>query len=570
MQDMLRRTLLCAVLGLLRAQPFPCPPACKCVFRDAAQCSGGDKKSIAALGLPTNLTHILLFGMGRGVLQNHSFSGMTVLQRLMLSDSHIAAVAPGAFNDLVKKKTLRLSRNKITHLPGALLDKTGLLEQLFLDHNALRGIDQNMFQKLVNLQELALNQNQLDKKTAGLFTNLGNLKLLDLSGKKMTHLPKGLLGAQAKLQRLLLHSNRLVSLDSGLLNSLGALTELQLHRNHIRSITPGAFDKKTNLSSLTLSRNHLAFLPSKKILHSHSLTQLTLFENPLAELPGVLFGEMGGLQELWLNRKKMRTLPAAAFRNLSRLRSLGVTLSPRLSALPQGAFQGLGKKRVLSLHSNGLTALPDGLLRGLGRLRQVSLRRNRLRALPKKIFRNLSSLESVQLDHNQLKKMPGDAFGALPRLKEVLLGHNPWRCDCGLGPFLGWLRQHKKIAGLEEPPRCAGPGKLAGKKIWALPGGDAECPGPRGPPKKTAADSSSEAPVHPALAPNSSEPWVWAQPVATGEYQDHGKKRGFYFLLLAVQALITVIIVFAMIKIGQLFRKLIRERALKKINGKIF
>ncbi|XP_011816647.1 PREDICTED: platelet glycoprotein V [Colobus angolensis palliatus] len=359
---MLRRTLLCAVLGLLRAQPFPCPPACKCVFRDAAQCSGGDVARIAALGLPTNLTHILLFGMGRGVLQNHSFSGMTVLQRLMLSDSHISAVAPGAFNDLVKLKTLRLSRNKITHLPGALLDKTVLLEQLFLDHNALRGIDQSMFQKLVNLQELALNQNQLDFLPASLFTNLGNLKLLDLSGNNLTHLPGGLLGAQAKLERLLLHSNRLVSLDSGLLNGLGALTELQLHRNHIRSITPGAFDRLPNLSSLTLSRNHLAFLPSALFLHAHNLTLLTLFENPLAELPGVLFGEMGGLQELWLNRTQLRTLPAAAFRNLSRLRSLGVTLSPRLSALPQGAFQGLGELRVLSLHSNGLTALPDGLL----------------------------------------------------------------------------------------------------------------------------------------------------------------------------------------------------------------
>lgn len=508
---MLRRTPLCAVLGLLRAQPFPCPPACKCVFRDAAQCSGGDVARIAALGLPTNLTHILLFGMGRGVLQNHSFSGMTVLQRLMLSDSHISAVAPGAFNDLVKLKTLRLSRNKITHLPGALLDKTVLLEQLFLD---------------------------------------------------LTHLPKGLLGAQAKLERLLLHSNRLVSLDSGLLNSLDALTELQLHRNHIRSITPGAFDRLPNLSALTLSRNHLAFLPSALFLHSHSLTLLTLFENPLAELPGVLFGEMGGLQELWLNRTQLRTLPAAAFRNLSRLRSLGVTLSPRLSALPQGAFQGLGELRVLSLHSNGLTALPDGLLRGLGRLRQVSLRRNRLRALPRALFRNLSSLESVQLDHNQLETLPGDAFGALPRLKEVLLGHNPWRCDCGLGPFLGWLRQHPGLAALEEPSRCAGPGKLAGLPLWALPGGDAECPGPRGPPPHPAADSSWEAPVHPALAPNSSEPWMWAQPVATGEYQDHGPFWGFYFLLLAVQALITVIIVFAMIKIGQLFRKLIRESAL--------
>ncbi|VFV26747.1 platelet glycoprotein v-like [Lynx pardinus] len=309
---MLRSALLCAALGLLRAQPLPCPPACKCVFRDAAQCTGSSVARIAELGLPVNLTHILLFQMGRGTLQNHSFSGMTVLQRLMLSDSHISAIAPGTFDDLIKLKTLRLSRNKITHLPGALLDKTVLLEQLFLDRNELKDIDQNMFQKLVNLQELFLNQNQLAFLPARLFTNLGNLKVLDLSRNNLTHLPRGLFGAQAKLEKLVLHSNQLVSLDSGLLSSLRALVELQLDRNRIRSIAPGAFDRLRSLSSLTLSRNHLEFLPPALFLYSHNLTFLTLFENPLEELPEVLFGELAGLQELWLNCTRLRTLPTRA------------------------------------------------------------------------------------------------------------------------------------------------------------------------------------------------------------------------------------------------------------------
>ena len=177
--DMLRSALLCAALWLLRAQPFPCPPTCRCAFRDAAQCSRGTVAGIAALGLPTNLTHILLFQMGRGTLQNNSFSDMTVLQRLLLSDSHVSAIAPGTFNDPIKLKTLRLSRNKITHLPSALLDNLVLLEQLFLDGNELKSLDQNLFQKLVHLQELFLNQNQLAFLPASLFTHLGNLKLAD-------------------------------------------------------------------------------------------------------------------------------------------------------------------------------------------------------------------------------------------------------------------------------------------------------------------------------------------------------------------------------------------------------
>jgi hypothetical protein len=238
-----------------------------------------------------------------------------------------------------------------------------------------------------------------------------------------------------------------------------------------------------------------------------------------------------------------------------------VTLSPRLSALPEGAFQGLAELRVLALHSNGLVALPDALLRGLGHLRQVSLRHNRLRALPRALFRNLSSLETVQLDHNQLETLPGDVFGSLPQLAEVLLGHNPWLCDCGLWPFVEWLRQHLDLVGRDESPRCHGPEQRAGLSLWALLEGDPWCPSPRGAPPRPPVDSALGAPL-PSLLPTGSEPWAWAQQVATGERPDHSLFWGLYFLLLAAQAVLSGIIMFAMIKIVQLVRKLIRERAL--------
>lgn len=322
---------------------------------------------------------------------------------------------------------------------------------------------------------------------------------------------------------------------------------------------------------MTLSSNHLEFLPSALFLHSHNLTFLTLFENPLEELPEVLFGEMAGLQELWLNHTRLRSLRAAAFRNLSRLMAFGVTLSPRLSVLPEDAFRGLGQLQLLALHSNSLASLPDGLLRGLGSLRQVSLSHNRLRALPRALFRNLRSLEEVHLDHNQLETLSGDVFEALPRLAELLLGHNPWRCDCGLWPFLAWLLQHPGLVGRSEPPRCRGPGQRANLPLWALPAGDPGCQGTPGPPLYPTADSSFEVPtqsalpaasVHPALVHNSLKPGAWAQLVAKDKRQDHSLFWGLYYLLLAGQAIITAVIVFVMIQLSKLFRKLISERTL--------
>lgn len=540
--DMLRAALLCAVLALPGAQPvsFPCPRACSCFVRDAAQCSGVDVERIGALGLPTNLTVIMLYRMDRGTLRSDSFRGMTVLQRLLLADSHISAVAPGAFNDLINLKTLRLSRNQIPALPGSLFDQLVLLEQLFLSHNKLTRIDQNLFRNLVNLQHLLLNNNQLVSLPADLFAHLGNLRVLDVSGNNLTHLPQGLLRAQAKLERLVLHSNQLVSLDAGLLRSLRALAELRLDRNRLHSLAPGAFDQLRDLSILTLSRNQLRSLPSALFLHLHNLTSLALDENPLEELPGVLFGEMAGLRGLWLNRTQLRTLPDAAFRNLSGLRALELTLNPRLGALPEGAF------------------------RGLGQLRQLSLSHNALRALPRGLFRDLRSLEQVRLEHNLLQTLPGDVFEDLPMLAEVLLGHNPWRCDCDLRPFLAWLRRHPGLVGhAEEPPRCQG--QRPGLLLQALSDGDLGCPSTGGPPPHSLVPTWPALPVargRPAWVPTSAEPWARAQPVAEGQGQEHNLFWSFYILLLATQAVITGVIVFAMIKLCRLFRKLIRERAL--------
>lgn len=260
--DMLRSASCARRWGPRAPSRSPVPtPACKCVLRDTVQCSGGPVARPALLGLPANLTHILLFRMGPGTLRNDSFGSMTVMQRVILTDSPMASTAPGAFHDLIKLKTLRLSRNGITHLPATLVDKVVLLEQLFLDRNELKDIDQNMFGKLVDLPELFLNPNQLAVLPARLLSRLGNLRLRDVSANNPPHLPRGMLAAQARREKLALHSNRLEALGTGLLSPLRASKELPLHGNHLRSIAPGALDTLWNLSSLTLSRNRLEFLP---------------------------------------------------------------------------------------------------------------------------------------------------------------------------------------------------------------------------------------------------------------------------------------------------------------------
>ncbi|XP_055475328.1 platelet glycoprotein V-like, partial [Psammomys obesus] len=205
--------------------------------------------------------------------------------------------------------------------------------------------------------------------------------------------------------------------------------------------------------------------------------------------------------------------------------------------------------------------LPEDALRDLGRLRQVSLRHNRLRALPRALFRNLSSLETVRLEHNQLETLPGDVFAALPQLSLVALGHNPWLCDCGLWPFLQWLRHHQDLLGPDEPPQCRGPGPRAGLSFWELLQGDPWCPHPRGLPLDPPTENALDVPVPSQLPDNLQSP-AWVQLLARGESRDHSFYWGLYVLLLVAQAVVAGIIVYAMIKIAQLFRTLIREKLL--------
>lgn len=189
----------------------------------------------------------------------------------------------------------------------------------------------------------------------------------------------------------------------------------------------------------------------------------------------MLFRELAGLRELWLNSTRLRTLPAAALRPLSGLRAFGVTVSPRLRALPEDALRRLAAPRELALHSNRLAALPSALLRGLDPLRRESLRRHRLRARPRALFHHPRGLERVELQHSQLETLPVDAFADCPGWRKsgsaTIPGAATAAClRCAAAPDLA--------------PACR-----SGSK-------DPEYPHPRGPPPCPA-----PAATRPALAP---------------------------------------------------------------------
>ncbi|EMP24849.1 Putative cation-transporting ATPase 13A3 [Chelonia mydas] len=422
-----------------------CPEKCECILKDAIRCSGPGIKDLASLGLPNNMTQILITNTKGTDLKDKVFSGMTVLQRLILSSNQLFLILPGVFKGLVKLKTLKLFNNKLTQLPTGVFDEMMDLQQLILENNLLKDIERSLFDKLVNLQELFLNKNHLTELPEGVLRNLAKLKLLNLSRNYLAALPRNIFSTLTRLEKLALYMNRLSLIDSGVFDNLRELQELLLHSNGIQSIAPGTFHNLLKLKSLTLSRNKLQLLPHGLFLHLHNLTKLTLYGNPLGSLSEILFGEMRILRSLWVYDTKLSTVPDFVFGNLTNLELLVLTFNPELSVLPRNVFSGLNELLTLSLHTDNLSSLPEGIFQGLQKLQEISLFHNRIEVLPKNLFYNLNNLQAIYLNCASLQSLPGDFFTSLPKLQEVVLDNNPGKCDCQIAEFKGWLQRNLDI-----------------------------------------------------------------------------------------------------------------------------
>uniref|UniRef100_A0A8D0HFX9 Glycoprotein V platelet n=1 Tax=Sphenodon punctatus TaxID=8508 RepID=A0A8D0HFX9_SPHPU len=448
---------------------------CEYILKDAFRCIGPSIQNLSTLGVPANMTQVLIMETNATQLKADVVSGIRTLQRLILSSNQLSTISPGAFKGLIKLKTLKLLQNKLTRLPVGVFDETENLQQLILEDNSLENLEPGLFDNLVNLQELFLNRNYLTQLPGELFKKLVKLILLNVSRNYLAALPSNIFSTLPKLERLFLYANSLRSIESGMFDNLRELLELRLHSNHIHSIAPEAFHKLLKLQVLTLSKNKLQSLPSGLFLYLHNLTMLTLYQNPLKSLPELLFGEMRNLQSLWLYHTELSTLPEFVLSNLTNLELLVVTRNPALSVLPQNVFRGLCELLSLSLHTNNLSSLPEGIFQGLQKLQVVSLSENGINILPGNLFQNLSCLKAIYLNHTKLHSLPRDFFSPLPRLQEVSLSGNPWECTCAIAGFVEWLRNSSAVVKDAPSLTCSSPSALRNMPLLSVADDEVAC-----------------------------------------------------------------------------------------------
>ena len=309
----------------------------------------------ACVNLPDLITLLLInTDMYRPHLEKtlgeNAFRGLTSLTSLQARDTGVAHLTPNSFSGLSSLDTLDLSNNLLALLPDSIFGDTNLTS-LDLSRNQLPTVNTTTLQGLTQLRTLDLSNNVISTLPVGAFTDLISLETLTISHNPLRALEPGTFQGLLLLNILDLADDQLTTIPSGVLTDMPSLESLDLYDNQIISIEDGAFSK---LSSLKF---------------------LKLYDNPLQMLTNATFIGLTSLNYLNLRYIGLVRVEPGTFTPIPQLNVLHMEDS-NLTYMAPGSLQGLQHLTVLTLHNNQLSSLEEGLLSGLDGINLLDLSGN--------------------------------------------------------------------------------------------------------------------------------------------------------------------------------------------------
>ena len=432
-----------------------------------------------------SITKLLLASSNLHNVSEYALYRIPTLQLLDLSDNQLMSLPRNSSGWLPKSIVeLRLSHNKLEHLPisaflglarlaqlyvnnnrlSSIFAQTfascPLLEVLDLSFNRLNAISAGVFQRLRFLTELKLNNNLIKQISRSQFSNLVRLKLLDLKSNYLTIIPWPVLKPLRNLEVLKLKNNLLFGLDVSSVVSLSKISYLDVSANSLQydnttfSDGQGLPYHKTMIISISTKLRILklssAFRPSTSlppfVEFRPSFNQLRSLDvsNTAFASCSLTFLGLEGLTALNLSGGQCNHVSDIVFDYLPNLTNLSMSAMQldreRFHKQSRRLFNKLGKLRTLDLSHNHLLSLDPGALRYQSDLRNLNLSWNRLRGVPVDLAHH-PDLTVLDLSHNMLTTVQPHERTALEARAGslVLMLHgNPFSCACSNAEFLRW------------------------------------------------------------------------------------------------------------------------------------
>ncbi|KAM0735507.1 Carboxypeptidase N subunit 2 [Formica fusca] len=375
-----------------------CPGGCKCTDSSNGGILVCVERSFLGLGLPRDVTNVLLKNVQAAAIPVSALEASTNLQSLVWTSSGIESVESGVFRITTHLERLDLGDNRLSELPSDVFHPLHQLQYLNLTGNRLAALPQLLFDGLNCLQEIRLAANLLSVLPYQAFAPARELMRLDLSSNLLVSLPDHSFQPNQQLQELRLAGNRLTKLPSRLFSGLTQLKVLDLANNEIDTLPRGLFSDLMTLEHLDLENN------------------------PIARLADTAFQGLANLRWLSLSHLPISSLPAEVWRPISRL-------------------------RTLLLSETKLENLRNENLAGLIELETLEIRNSPLREIGRLTLNETPSLRRIDLRNNDLTFLPANVAN-LPLLNELQLQGNPWACDCRMFWFVKWAesRTHLQTA----------------------------------------------------------------------------------------------------------------------------
>lgn len=287
-------------------------------------------------------------------LREHCFPPGLQIKDLHLSSNRIVHLEFGALKNLAGSlQILRLSRNRLTHLPvkGLELPK---LTQLELSRNRLRLIEGLTFQGLSSLEVLKLQRNNISKLTDGAFWGLARMRVLHLDYNNLREVNSGSLYGLESLLQLYLSNNSISYFNPEGWGFCERLRELNLSYNNLTKLSEGSFAKLVNLISLRLGHNSIIHITEGAFRGLSSLRTLELDHNDISgtiEDTNGAFTGLENLNKLTLFGNKIKSVAKKAFSGLEALEHLNLGENAIRSIQPE-AFSKMKNLRYLHIQSD--------------------------------------------------------------------------------------------------------------------------------------------------------------------------------------------------------------------------